>query len=325
MALSPLQINQYENAAISRANAQLGHFDATATSFVGFTTHLLHDVFEILLDSTIEQLEAYADLVANVSGSLAAYEVRMVGNDAAFKERAIQYINDVITPSFADPNSIGAVVVEGPPETFTPASFAFDPSKIEAARTAFTGVIVTDPPPGGTFDDLLGTGNTMTMANMVALVIAKLKQDVKASYDKLATILKIGMQKLVVTDGEVKTSLTWHVDATDTDEIASQNIDQSFDQRAVNWNVSRVATRSTSLAGQLFGMTLGRARGAVTTAGAGGSRTRTELKVQVVNEKKTAVTHLNVDITESVTVRFKSETFPPFDPATVPAPVPAPE
>lgn len=318
MALTPIQINKLEDAAIGRAIASLSSFESTANSFVDFTTHLLHDVFKILLDATIEQLEAYADLVANVSGSLAAYEVRMIGDDAAFKVRAIQYINDVIRPSFGDTNSIGVEVVD----ESTPASFTFDGDKVEAARGAFTGVIVvTDPPPDRTFDDLLGTGNTMTTENLIALCIAKLKQDVKASYDKLATILKIGMQKLVVTDGEVKTSLTWHVDATDSDEIASQNIDQSFDQRAVNWNVSRVGTRSTSLAGQLFGLTLGRTRGAVTTAGAGGSRTRTELKVQVVNEKKTAVTNLDIDVTGSVMVRFKSETFPPFDPATVPVTV----
>ena len=317
MALSPIQINKLEDAAIGRAIASLSSFESTANSFVDFTTHLLHDVFKILLDATIEQLEAYADLVANVSGSLAAYEVRMVGDDDAFEARAIEYINAVIRPSFGDTTSVGVEVVDDT----TPASFTFDPDKLEAAKAAFTGVIVVTGTPPNTvdkvFEDFLDNAGAMTTAELIALCVAKLKQDVKSSYDKLATILKIGMQKLVVTEGEVKTALTWHVDATDTDEIASQNVDQSFDQRAVNWNVSRVGTRSTSLAGQLFGMTLGRTRGAVTTAGAGGSRTRTELKVQVVNEKKTAVTHLDIDITGSVMVRFKSETFPPFDPATV--------
>lgn len=127
------------------------------------------------------------------------------------------------------------------------------------------------------------------------------------------------MQKLVATDVEVKTTLTWHLDATDTDEIASQNVEQSFDQRAVNWNVARVGSRSSSLSGKIFGMTFGRTRGAVTTAGASGSRSRSEFKVQVVNEKKTAVTHLAVDITGSVTVHLKSETFPPITPPAVAA------
>lgn len=318
MALSPLQINKLEDAAIGRAMASLSSFESTATSFVDFTTHLLHDVFKVLLDATVEQLEAYADLVANVSGSLAAYEVRMVGDDDAFKTRAVQYINDVITPSFAAAGFIGTVVSEGG----TPSPFLFDETKVEAAKAAFAGVVVVTGNTENDFANYLNTADSsMATLDLIALCVAKLKQDVKGSYDKLATILKIGMQKLVVTEGEVKTALTWHVDATDTDEIASQNVDQSFDQRAVNWNVSRVGTRSNSLAGQLFGMTFGRSRGAVTTAGAGGSRTRTELKVQVVNEKKTAVTHLDIDITGSVMVRFKSETFPPFDPAMVPVPL----
>jgi hypothetical protein len=240
----------------------------------------------------------------------------MVGDDAAFKTRAIEYINTVVRPSFA---VSGQATVE---EDGTPTPFAFDsePTKLDAAKAAFVGVIVVVGTDEKVFADyLIGATTTMATPDLTTLCIAKLKQDVKGSYDKLATILKIGMQKLVITEGEVKTALTWHVDATDTDEIASQNVDQSFDQRAVNWNVSRVGTRSSSLSGKLFGMTLGRTRGAVTTAGASGSRSRTQLKVLVVNEKKTAVTHLNVDITGSVMVRFKSETFPPFDPAAVAA------
>jgi len=310
MALTPLEINKLENSAIGRAIAALSAFDSTQKSFVDFTTHLLHDVFKILLDATIEQLEAYADLVANVSGSLEAFETRMVGDQAAFEARAVTYINEVVIPSFADTTLFpGPVVAAG-----TPSPFKFDPLKLDAAKAAYAGVVIVAGTTEKAFTDFLTT-NDMNTPDLIALTVAKLKQDVKGSYDKLVTILKIGMQKLVVTDGEVKTSLTWHLNATDTDEITSSDTSQLFDQRAINWNVSRVAARSSGISGKLFGMTFGRTRGVVTTAGASGSRTRTELKVQVVNEKKTAVTNLNIDITGSVMVHFKSETFPPFDPA----------
>jgi hypothetical protein len=321
MAIDTLRINKLEDAAIGRAISALSAFDSTQKSFVDFTTHLLHDVFKILLDATIEQLEAYADLVANVSGSLQRFEERMVGDQAAFDARAVTYINDVVLPSFADATFGGPVVAAG-----TPSPFKFDPTKLDAAKAAFAGVVVVTGTAPNTvekdFNAYLSTTspNDMATPDLVLLCVAKLKQDVKGSYDKLVTILKIGMQKLVVTDGEVKTSLTWHLDATDTDELTSSDTLQTFDQRAVNWGVSRTSARSSGISGKLFGMTLGRARGVVTTAGANGSRTRTELKVQVVNEKKTAVTNLNIDITGSVMVHFKSETFPPFDPATVPVP-----
>ncbi|MEA2899660.1 MAG: hypothetical protein QOJ84_5275 [Bradyrhizobium sp.] len=318
MTIDTLRINKLEDAAIGRAISALSAFDSTQKSFVDFTTHLLHDVFKILLDATIEQLEAYADLVANVSGSLQRFEERMVGDQPAFEARAVTYINDVILPSFADPGFAGPVVAPS-----TPTSFKFDTTKLDSAKAAYAGVVVVTGTAPNTaekdFTAYLTSVNEMPTGDLITLSVAKLKQDVKGSYDKLVTILKIGMQKLVVTDGEVKTSLTWHLDATDTDELTSSDTSQTFDQRAVNWGVSRTSARSSGISGKLFGMTLGRARGVVTTAGANGSRTRTELKVQVVNEKKTAVTNLNIDITGSVMVHFKSETFPPFDPATVPA------
>jgi hypothetical protein len=323
MALTPLEINKLENSATGRAIAALSAFDSTQKSFVDFVTHLLHDVFKILLDSTIEQLEAYADLVANVSGSLEAFEARMVGNQAAFEQKAVQYINDVVTPSFAATGFTGPVVQtgSGSSATYAPATFSFDPTKLDAAKAAFVGVIIGTAPNDQDFTKCLATANPndMTTSDLDALTIAKLKQDVKGSYDKLVTILQMGMQKITVPGGEMAATLTWHVDAADTDEITSSDTSQSFDQRVVNWNVSRAASRSSSLSGKLFGMTFGRTRGVVTTAGASGSRTRTELKVQVVNEKKTAVTHLNVDITGSVTVQFKSETFPPINPTAAAA------
>lgn len=314
------ELSKNENTAITRAIAALSAFDSTQQSFVGFTTHLLHDVYKILLDATVEQLEAYADLVANVSGTMADFEVRMVGDAAAFEARALDYINTVVIPSFGlSPPLTGPVTAPG-----TPATFPFDPTTIETARTAYAGAVAKIGGQDKDFSAALTTsagagGATYTMptADLIALTIAKLKLDVKSSYDKLVTILKIGMQKLVVTDGEVKTALTWHLHANDSDERSASSTTQAFEQSASSWGVSHAATRSLGLSGKLFGLTFGRTRGSVTTAGASGSRGRTELRVQVVNEKKTAVTDLEVDITGSVTIRFKSETFPPVDPTAV--------
>jgi hypothetical protein len=312
---SPLEINKLENAAIGRAIASLSAFDATQQSFVDFTTKLLHDVFKVLLDATLEQLEAYADLVASVAGSLEAFETRMVGDQTVFEQRAADYIKDVVIPSFS-PSGFGDNIT--PPITATnPADIEFDPDKIDSAKAAYGGVVIVQGNTENEFSTLYNaTTHKMPTSDLIALTVAKLKQDVKGSYDKLVTILKIGMQKLVVTEGEVRTSLTWHVDAADTDEMTSNTTDTTFDENVRHWNVSRAVTKNRTFGGSLFGMTFGRTRGAVTTMGADGSRTQTHLRVSVVNEKKTAVTHLNIDITGSVMVRFKSETFPPIDPTT---------
>lgn len=319
-----LKINEFEKSATGRAFAALAQFDAVSNTFVDFTTSLVRDVFRTLVDSSIEQLEAYADLVAKVSGSLADFEVRMVGDTAEFNKRGLSFFNDVVLPSFT---SITTPYTSSDYSSFTPVgNVVFDLAKLTDVKAAFAGVSADYGAPGSpdlkAFEDKLvgANGDEMSPADLHKFCVAKLRADVKGSYDKLVMILKLGMQKLVVTDGEIKTSLTFHVDSKDTDELTRTQVEQDYTQKTLNWGVAGGFGGSRKLSGKLSGNIISRSMGGSISGSIGGGSLKTSLKVNVMNEKKTAVTNAAVDITGGVTIHFKSDYFPSVDPSATTTP-----
>ena len=329
MPLTPTQaltINKLEDSAMGRVLGALDQFDSVSNTFVDFTTSLVRDVIRTVTDSTIEQLEAYADLVSKVAGTLQDYEVRMVGSSNDFELRGFQYLNDVVRPSLtALTTEITNANASPPYGAFTPANVDFG-AKVDDAKSLFAGVSADfgsgdvafesrlAPTAGGTPD---GTGTFMATADLHKLCVAKLRKDIKGSYDKLVTILKLGMQKIVITEGEVKTSLTYHLDSTDSDELTSTQVEQDILQRTTSWGVKGGFGGSRKLGGKLGGNIISRSLGGSISGGVGQTSNRTKVKINVMNEKKTAVTNSSVDITGSVLLRFKSDYFPSVDPATV--------
>ncbi len=331
-ALDPLKINKLESSATGRALKAIDEFGSVSTTFVDFTTGLVRDIFRTLVDSSIEQLEAYAELVAKVSGSLADYEQRVVGTDAEFQARGLDYLKSVIVPSFSS-SPTGTVTMTGtfPSGTYSPTTIGLDATKLANFKAAFAGVNAdlghgptaidgaSDPTAATPTPVITESGGTYSIntLDLHKFCIAKLKKEVKASYDRLVMILKMGMQKLVVTDGEIKTSLTFHVDASDSDSITSSQVEQDYSQKSTSWGVNGGFGGSRSLSGKLAGNVISRSLGGSISGGVSSNSFKSRLKVNVMNEKKTAVTNTSVDITGGVTIHFKSDYFPSVDPAAV--------
>jgi len=343
MPLSPIQLNDPENSAAGRAMAAVGNISGALDDFTDFTVSLVENVFRVVIDSTLDQLEAYAELVASVSGSLADYEARTLGNSASQKERGLEYILQVIVPQFATTTSPNPLVLSSV-DLNSGATITFDPAKVAALRSLLADLQasipvtslpsecaakVDDPnyvPPGSPaeamvlFDQVLRVNNaanptvwTIDASHMHAFALAKLKKEVRASYDKLIVLLKLGMQKVVVTDGEISTSLTFHTDSTDSDSLDSSSVESEADVRSRGFTASLAGRGSRSFSGELSKSVLSRSMGGSISASGGASRVRSKLKVNVVNEKKSAVTNLSVDITGKVRIRFRTDAFPSVD------------
>jgi len=340
MPSSPIQLNKLENSAAGRAMAAVGNLSATLTQFTDFTADLVHDVFKVVVDSTMEQLEAYADLVAKVSGSLAQYEDRMLGNATTQKQKALDYINQIIIKEFCPSTQAPLTMADVDSAS---ATLLFDPPKVTALRTLMAGVQATikvselpndsaakkdDPsyekpvsPTGEAlvqFDEALRTIATpeewsIVVPHLHAFALAKLKKDVKASYDRLVVLLKLGLQKVVVTDGEISTSLTFHTDSTDSDEFNTSNVESEVDTRSRGFTVALGAAGNRRRSGPLGQSIINRSLGGSISGSGGMSRVRSKLKVNVVNEKKVAITNLSVDITGRVMLRFRTDFFPLID------------
>jgi hypothetical protein len=338
-AIDPLKVNKLEDSAAGAAIAAVNNASPILHTFVDFTSDLLREVFKTIVGSTIEQLEAYADLVAKVSGSVADYEFRALGGDT--DQAALTYINQIVLPAFA-PTATALTAI--PIATDPP--IAFDPAKLADLDASFAGVSAFVIPANAaagsatlveeTFDQALvktpATGGPPTSLAMKAIdlqsfAVAKLKREVQASYDKVVTLLKLGMARIVVTDGHLLTSVSFHVDSTDTAELNSQQSQTDFSTQSSNWAASKATSGGISGgangSGKLVSWIVAGSFGGNHSSSSSGSATQTTTKVNVLNEKKTASTNLGVDIAGSVRIAFRSDFFPAFDPASVPAPAAA--
>lgn len=343
-----VDINKLEDSAAGRA---LELISATnLNKFVDFTSGLVREVFKTVIHSTLEQLEAYADLVATVSGTLADYEEKAFGD---VNVTAVDYLNSVVLPSFALPAAsstsapqVTRTVGSDNAVTFSPATISFDPTKKTELIAFFSGInaevkslpsTTTNPSQaltlGGpaTFESLLvettsalpSTPSTLEMStdNLHAFAVARLRRDLKLSYEKLVTLLKLGMQKIVVTEGRINTSLTFHVASTDTDERKVSTREEDLSQRAFNWAVGGGLWGSKTLSGTIKGMVLSKSSGYSFSGSVGSSQSQVSLDVKTVNENSTAVTTLSFDITGALELKFRSDYFPSFDPTALTPPL----
>src|SRR5262249_52301532 len=162
-------------------------------------------------------------------GTLAEYEYKSLGGDTG--AAALKYANEVVLPTFGlldgqgNPPQLTAATDTAGNLTFTPTTISFDPAKLADLHGSFARVTPLAPPAPasstaltkeGTLDQALVktfdttdpsklTALAMPAAALYAFAVAKLQHEVKASYDKIVSILKLGMQKIVVTKGKIAT------------------------------------------------------------------------------------------------------------------------
>ncbi|MGI6421284.1 MAG: hypothetical protein ACOX0N_03640 [Syntrophomonadaceae bacterium] len=255
--------------------------------FVDFTVDLVKGVYEVIVNASMEQLEAYAELVTKVSKSLEEYQDEVLGPDETEKqEKAENYITEVLGFKKQD-------------------TYTLTDDQATALREHLAGISVQEDEQNKGIDDYItvsGTSKEITHENLVKIVLEKLKKSTEHSYDLLKTILKIGMQKVVVTNGEIRTKLTFHLDASDDYSKTSNQ----YSNNSSGWGVGGGLSGSgTGLVGKIFGASLG--------IGLSGGYSSRKLSVNVVNEKSTSATNVNVDILGEVRINFRTETFPAIE------------
>lgn len=286
--------------------------------FVEFTTDLVKGVYRTIVEASMEQLSAYADFVSKIAKTEGEYETEVLGDNTEQNKQAYDYVKTVLGFSDTDigvpPDDTNKLTLTDAQVTSLPQHFLGVTAKITVVPAE--PVDPADPTPHDDIQDysidhfiLFITGTTgqkqIKLSYLKAFVIAKLKKGVKESYDLIKTILKIGMQKVVVTNGEIHTKLTFHVDASDTYERTASE----YNQKASNWGVRGGLSASKGFAGTLRGATVSKLIGGSISGGYSSSK----LSVSVVNEKSTAATNITVDILGEVRIMFRTETFPSIE------------
>ncbi len=261
--------------------------------FVEFTTDLVKNVYEVIVDSAMDQMKAYAELVEEVSKPLATYQKEVTGielsktysellGDEESSVKIDSYITDVLKLTVGETDN----------------NISLGESTMDVSNH-FGGV---------TIDNNQSIGSSITESNgdsiiekndLRKFVIEKLKETTSESYNMLVTILKLGLQKVVVTDGNINTKLTFDVKALDSTSKSSQKIDSS----AKSWGVSGGIS----------------ARWGKVAANISGGYSSSKISVNVVNENSNSIINMNANIVGGVSINFKTETFPGYEPEIIKA------
>lgn len=221
-----------------------------AIDFPSFVAALIKGTFQAIVDATIQQMEAYATLLKEVAKTVDDYMEDNVTEDAA-KDYLVDRYSGVFTKNTRS----------GTPQ-------------LEVNRQDPTATLPS-------FFGNLGFDNAAQITpNAVDEVIvpAARKTIAEQRHQTLATMVLLGLNRIVVDDGEVNAKLQFHIDAAET-------MDLTFD-----------STQTTM--GNLAGV-------------AGGSQFSGQgIMVNTTNVNAQSDINVRADLTGEVKVRFSSDVMP---------------
>lgn len=172
-----------------------------AIDFPGFVTSLITGVFQAMTTSTIQQLQAVADLLDAISAGASDFGNRQVTVDRAVEWATNRFPSLTVNRSGPQPRLVVSDGGDMP-----------EPEQLKAALEATDEEVSTVDE-----DDLEGT--------LLPLVRRKLGRDRQAM---LSTMVLMGLQRIVVDDGRIHASMNLQVDARST---AEQQEASRFDTR----------------------------------------------------------------------------------------------
>ncbi len=171
-----------------------------AVSFPRFVTDLINGVFKAMVDSNHQQMASYVELIKNVAASLDGFSETNLGPD-----QARQWLVDTFPGSFelqgaandgTDPQDKADATQSAQVKLRDGASM---PSE-EALRTAL----------GLSPEESVASGDPeTTLVPFARRLIARQRQQV------LASMVMMGMQRIVIESGRINASMRFHIDTRD--------------------------------------------------------------------------------------------------------------
>jgi hypothetical protein len=179
-----------------------------AVSFPRFVTDLINGVFRAMVDSTVTQMNSYVELLNNVAASAEGYADANLGGDQARAWLAERY-----------PGSFE--VAEEPGEDGEPGRTEL--RLRDGASMPSPGALRVDLGLGDTDPDPTGDPER-------SLVPLARRQLAKRRQETLATMVMLGMQRVVVDSGRITAAMRFHVDtrsAAQEDEASKLDLRHS--------------------------------------------------------------------------------------------------
>lgn len=241
---------------IRRAGSAARH-TLDSIDFPSFVASLVQGTFQAIIDSSIQQMEAYSQLLASVAKTVDQFMDEHITDDMARDHLADNY-GGIFQKE---------VTTAGPKLTIAPPP---------PPATGETG-----PPPLPNFLQELGFTDAWDLdeQSVNETVLPQVRRTLaETRHQSLATMVMMGINRIVVDEGEINAKLIFSVDAS---EWTTVNFD---DTKTTNWGMSG---------------TLGR-----NPFGASG------IVVTTTNVNTQADINLRADLTGEVRIKFKSDYFP---------------
>jgi hypothetical protein len=233
--------------------------------FPEFTSKLISDVFDALVSSMIRQQEAYADLLEKVAKTIEDFEAQEVAGEE---------VDDWLAEQFPGA-TVGETVIEENYEITLD-----DEQKLNYLLGDLAGELnITLPTNGDTLD-------ATAVENIKKLVRRKLA---KGRFDALQQLVAMGVVRIVVETGMIKTKLDFTVQGGEYQTSRYTNY------RNKAWGISGRA----SFTRKLFGISAG-----------GGIRS---LNVSTYTRQNTAYTSAKIDIGAEVVINIRGD-YQPLNP-----------
>ncbi|AKI98974.1 hypothetical protein ATI61_106353 [Archangium gephyra] len=254
--------------------------------FVEFTAGLINGTFDAIVGATIKQMEAYADMVARLAKTLTDFQADHISPADITKHLADTYPDGVggtsvrhtyefvltaandeldIPERTARENLILVGEALAKEVKSVSPDFTFDPTKhIQAGKESFTEAWVTDA--------------RAAVGRLLA----------KSMIEHLRAMAREGMARIVVTDGELLSRLTFKVNATER-EIASAS---RYDAYSSEWSAG------AGYKGKRFRASFG--------------YSSSNMHVSTVDESTFDDTTMTAEIIGQVKINFRTESFPPY-------------
>lgn len=260
--------------------------------FVEFTAGLINGTFDAIIGATVKQMQAYAELVADLAKTLSEFQAENISeaqvnahlsnrypdgkggtsvrSDYPFEATAANEANGVEAKTAL--NNMLAVVDALVAET---TGFPENPVDERLARTNLSPDPSTGPGPFSFTPEQIGLirraiGQTLA-SNMI---------------DHLRAMAREGMARIVITDGSIRTKLTFKVNTTEEqktqkDKYNSQSFGASIRGRA-SWGWGRVSANASY----------------------------SNFSVNTVNETSFDKLTMSTEMIGEVNLNFRTETFP---------------
>lgn len=161
-----------------------------SVDFPAFVGGLINNVFKVIVETTIEQMRAYAELVANVAKSAEDYMSENIGQGQGRDYLAERFPDLLSVDIDDDGNSKLRVTAEDP----------------EAALGEIQNTIGL---PGEPVTDLDDEAEELRLVNSARLMMAKSRQQL------LASMVMLGINRIVITDGSITAKVKFSMRSTD--------------------------------------------------------------------------------------------------------------